>query len=175
MQHIETVTVGSGGASSVTFSAIPDTFTDLYVVVSARASTTGDVYHNMRVTFNSSSSGYSERLLFGLGSSTGSASDNQGYLRFFYATRASATSNTFANSSLYVPNYRSSVAKSVSYDSVTENNATAGLQGISGGIWTGTDPITALTIITGTGTFVEHSSFSLYGITAGSDGVVTVS
>ena len=33
---IETITVGSGGAASVTFSSIPQTFTDLVMKISSR-------------------------------------------------------------------------------------------------------------------------------------------
>jgi len=76
---------------------------------------------------------------------------------------------------LYLPNYTSSVAKSVSGDNVSENNATASTQTITAGLWSGTDPITSIEIF-GSGTnLAQYSSASLYGMRKGSDGTTTVS
>ena len=59
-------------AASVTFSNIPQSgYTDLKVVLSARNSG-ADV--NAYITFNGSSSGYSEKFLYGNGSGVGSVS-----------------------------------------------------------------------------------------------------
>jgi len=48
---ISSVTVGSGGAATMTFSSIPQTYTDLLVRVSARNTSTSGSGLNMR--FNS--------------------------------------------------------------------------------------------------------------------------
>jgi len=47
-QKIATVTVGAGGASNITFSSIPQTYTDIKVVVSARTDRSGFTYDNIR-------------------------------------------------------------------------------------------------------------------------------
>ena len=59
-------TVGSAGAASVTFSSIPQTFTDLRIVVSGRSARTGNVGNAMLVSFNGSASNFSYRILEGL-------------------------------------------------------------------------------------------------------------
>ena len=64
---IQTVTVGSGGASSIDFTSIPQTYTDLCVVLSARGTNAGTGANDGHLTFNSSSTGYSSRLLYGTG------------------------------------------------------------------------------------------------------------
>ena len=172
MQHIETVTVGSGGTASITFSAIPDTYTDLVVKCSLRGARS-ELYELVYLQLNGSSSSFTRRILQGTGSSVGSFSVADGYVGI--TSGSTSTANTFGNLDLYLPNYRSAAAKSISTDSVSENNGTGAYQNIAATLWNVTDPITSLTIIGNAGNWLEHSSASLYGITAGSDGIVAVS
>jgi hypothetical protein len=92
-----------------------------------------------------------------------------------YVNANSATSNTFGNGEIYIPNYLSGTAKSFSSDSVAENNGTEGWQVIQANLWSGTDAITSIELDPALGTFVQYSSATLYGILAGSDGIVAVS
>jgi hypothetical protein len=75
------------------------------------------------------------------------------------------TANTFGNTSIYIPNYRSSAAKSFSVDAVTENNATLAYQNIQAGLWNNSAAITSISIsfLSG-GNWAQGSSASLYGI-----------
>jgi hypothetical protein len=175
MQLIESYTVPSGGVSSIVFDEIPATFTDLCVLLSGRT-TAANVQTNIFLTFNGSTSDFSERLLFGDGSSTGSnTGPSTASIRFLYGSGASSTASTFSNSSIYIPNYTAAANKSVSIDSVTENNATAAFQNITAGLWANTDPITSITFAPESSNFVQYSSASLFGVLAGSDGIVAVS
>jgi hypothetical protein len=163
----------TSAAASITFSDIPQTFTDLYLVVSLRSSNTEG---NTTLLFNGSSSNYSSRILEGTGSGTSSSSSTTAGLRFAGRTNESGfTANTFANNAIYIPNYRVAAAKSVSVDSVQETNATAAFQTLVAGLWNDTAAITSMTIGNFGGGFAIGSSATLYGITAGSDGIVTVS
>ena len=178
MQHIETVTVGSGGAASITFSAIAADWTDLVVKISARATVTNtqDVY----LQFNSdTSASYTMRRLFGSGSGSGfsdavSTASATGF-RVGRATGTNRTANTFSNCEVYIPNYLSTVAKSASSDQVDENNATEAFQLITACLYSGTSAVTEIDLKLLSGNFAEFSTASLYGITAGSDGIVAVS
>jgi hypothetical protein len=171
MTLIEHIEVGSGGAASITFSSIPATYTDLYVVVSGRT-TQVNVADNPRIYPNSSSSNLTYRYLRGSGTNAASGTT---YLGFVNAD--SSTSNTFGNWEFYIPNYASSNAKSISSNSVSENNATAAYSAISAILWDDTTAINALQILPQAGGYdwMQYSSFTLYGITAGSDGTTTVS
>ena len=173
MQHIETVTVGSGGAASITFSAIAADYTDLLIVGSI-CSTENGAIDGLWVRPNGLTTNFSWRRLIGTGaapSGAGGTSNDMGFI-----STAGQTANTFGNFQLYIPNYASSVAKSLSCDSVTENNATAAYQAIYAGLWNSTDPITSIELRSSLSkNFVEHSSASLYGIVRGSDGTTTVS
>jgi hypothetical protein len=170
MKLIATATVGSGGAADITFSSIPQTFTDLVVLVSTRQ-TTGS-FPTMFFYFNGLTTNRSYRSLYGTGSSalSGTGSDTIAGL----TTGSSQTSNTFGSFNIYIPNYTGSTNKSVSAEGVTENNATESYQFLVANLWSSTAAITSLTLLTG-GTLAENSTASLYGITKGSDGIVTTS
>ena len=173
MQAIQTVTVGSGGAASITFSAIAADFTDLKLVMSVRMSATDFVTNNIVVEINGSSANFTTRRLIGNGSSVSSYSNSIGYIS--EAASSTATANTFNNGSAYFPNYAGSTNKSYSGDSVTENNATLSVQLLVAGLWSQTAAITSLTLKSETSVnFLEHSTATLYGILAGSDGTTTV-
>jgi hypothetical protein len=168
------VTVGSGGAASIEFASIPQTFTDLVILISSRG-TNPETNSSLSMTFNGSGSGVNSRRLYGGGSGSG-VSSNETFLMPGTQSAAGATSNTFGNNSVYIPNYTSSNAKSASVDAVNENNATAANQFINALLWTGTAAITSIQIdSTSAGDFVQHSTFTLYGITAGTSGGVVVS
>ena len=162
---INSYTVTSGGTSSVTFSSIPATYTDLAVKCSVRAAGSGTTI-NQQLNFNGDFAGnYTSIFLEGTGSSAVSYK-NTGYSFHFIGNipAASATSSTFGNCEVYVPNYISSNQKSISSDSVTENNGTTANQDLSAGLWTGTSAITSLTLTCGSGNYVQYSTFYLYGI-----------
>lgn len=158
-QKIATVTVGSGGASSIEFTSIASTYTDLCAVLSVRSTSSGsDVY----VTFNTSGGTYSAKRLLSNGSSASSDSVTNGTIR---NNSSASTGNTFTNSSIYIANYADSNQKSYSVDSVQENNATAAVIQLSAGLWDQTSAITKITFTPdGGNNFAQHSSVTLYGI-----------
>ena len=176
MTVIEHIEVGSGGAASIEFVSvgdIPADYTDLLLVCSVRGSRS-NFQDDLLVTFNSATANFSGRLLYGTGASAGSELANTTNINL-YANANTATSNTFSSHQIYIPNYASSVAKSVSIDSTAEQNATAALAAIQAHLWNDTDAITSITLSYQNGNFVEYSSATLYGITAGSDGTTIVS
>jgi hypothetical protein len=157
---IATTTVGSGGASTIVFSSIPQTFTDLKVVFSGRRSNAAGSFY---VSFNGVTTNLSSRRLEGSGSGAASATD--GSFIFAYGINASSyTASVFGNAEIYVPNYTGSTYKSVSIDSVTENNATEAYSTLVAGLWSNTAAITSLTISLSSGSIDQYSSASLYGI-----------
>jgi hypothetical protein len=169
MQAIETVTVGSGGAASITFSSIPDTYTDLKVVFSIRSERASSVSDTLVFRLNEDSSNQSIRALRGNGSSAESFTNT-----LPNAGIAPSVPDTFGSYEAYVPNYTSGVAKSFSIDAVEEKNGTTVYQQISAGLYNSTDAITSLNILTMDANIAEHSTATLYGILAGSDGTTTV-
>jgi hypothetical protein len=165
MTKVAEVTVGSGGAASITFTGIPQTGKDLLALFSLRSSSGGGAVANGQLTINGSGSGYTERLLVTIDGSSVFSTSSSSPIRH-YLVGDTATANTFSNQSFYFSNYTSTTTKSYSVDGVTENNATAAGLYITAGNQTSSVPITSLTIEPwsggGWGPFVQHSTASLY-------------
>ena len=165
---LETITVGAAGASTVTFNSIPQTgYTDLVIKASVRTNRAGTGGDGLNLTFNGSGgTAYSDRFLRGDGASATSFTDTSAAV--IYGTRATTagnTASTFSNTEFYIPNYTSSNYKSVSIDGVTETNATTAYAELVAGLWSNTAAITSIGI-SALGTIQEHSTFSLYGVSA---------
>jgi len=159
---IASVTVGSGGAASIDFTSIPSTYTDLLVKISGRT-TESSVYAGIYVSFNGTAYNSTGKLLEGDGSAASSGSFSNGSISFIAG--ASATSNTFGSTELYIPNYAGSTNKSYSSDGVGENNATLALTQLNAGLWSNTAAINQVTLDAYlTNTFVQYTTATLYGI-----------
>jgi len=170
--HIQTIEVNSGSALGIAFSNIPQIYDDLLLKVSGRgdpnAANGGVVF---LLGFNGSYSNITGRFLAGVGSSVTSGTDTAMYIT---TSANDYTANTFGNSAVYISNYTSLVAKSLSLDGVGENNATASRQVIMSGLWNPPTQAAISTInvsaVAGTGNILANTSFSLYGIKRGADG-----
>ena len=165
-EKIASVTVGSGGAASIDFTSIPGTFDDLVVKMSTRSNRAAEA-DDLTVRLNGVSSGYSGKVLQGSGSAAASFNNTSTALFDFsmITNGANSTASTFNNAEFYIPNYTGSTNKSVSFDSVQEHNATAGVQRLSAGLVTITSAITSISLDLQHGTlFLEHSTAVLYGI-----------
>jgi hypothetical protein len=159
---IQTISVTAASQASIEFTSIPQTYTDLVLLYSGR-STRAAAGDDLFIRFNGLSTNLSSRVLYGTGSAATSFSDaSVAYVGYF--TGDTATSSVFSNGSIYIPNYTSSVAKSVSADAVNENNATSATQLIHAGLWNATAAITQINIYALNGNWKQYSSASLYGI-----------
>jgi hypothetical protein len=161
---IASSTVGSGGASYVEFTSIPATYTDLKLVLSLRGDQTG-TYASSFISFNGSSTGFTNKFIYGDGATAGSygGSTNQSADQNGDTT----TSNTFASTEIYIPNYTSSNFKSVSIDGVTENNATTAYAELGALLWSNSAAITSIRISpNATKNWVQYSTAYLYGISS---------
>ena len=159
---LATTTVGSGGASTIEFTNIPGTYTDLVIKASTR-STRANTQDYIDIRLNSDSlNTYTYRRLFGTGSAAGSDSDTVNLVG--YQAAANATASTFGNAEIYIPNYTATGVKSISTDSVNENNATAANQGLTATNSVSGSAVTTIKLSCGSGNFVQYSTATLYGI-----------
>ena len=160
----------TGNQTSVTFNSIPQGFTDLVLQISTRSTSTSATYDAIYVQFNSLSNVYSYTELFGYTTGVLSSHDQYGSTKGFlgwYGT-ATTTTNTFSSGEIYIPNYTSSIYKTISITSVTQNNATtseAVYLTTASELLSSTDAINSLTLsLFSAGSFVSNSRFDLYGI-----------
>jgi hypothetical protein len=162
MKLIETKTVGVGGIASIDFTSIPQTYTDLVLVTSLRC--TSSASNGAYITFNGSSSSYSQQYVVGTGAVTAAGTGSAIITRM---VPDNATANTFSNSSAYITNYTSSNNKSVSTDTVNENNAQAALMNINAELWSNSAAINQITITPASGgDIAQYSTASLYGVSS---------
>lgn len=169
MTLIATATV-AGSAADIEFTGVPQTFTDLYVLLSVKGRTSGPGNGAIVVyTETGQSSSLSTwRALEGNGS--GASAPSAAYP--IVGTVKHQSSATFSSTSIYIPNYTSSSKKIFSSESVSEDNATGAYQDINALIIDYTSPISKLGFGDGSygGGFAVGSTISLYGITRGSGG-----
>jgi hypothetical protein len=125
------------------------------------------------VRFNGdSASNYSYKALGGLSGAVYTYTGTTTNVAPLYTNFLGSTASTFTNSQLYIPNYKSASAKSISSDVTTENNASNAFTQIGAHAWTGTAAITSLVIHAQT-SLVQNSTASLYTIsTSGATGAV---
>jgi hypothetical protein len=163
---IASVSVGLLGSSTISFTSIPGTYTDLCLKVSARTDAAG-IGDYLYMSLNGNTSNNSYKQLQGSGSAASSsggsgATNNTGVST---ADGATATANTFGNAEIYIPNYAGSTAKSASGDGVSENNATAARADLWAYLNSGTSAITSISLAPGNGVnFVQYTTATLYGI-----------
>jgi hypothetical protein len=159
---LEKITVGAAGAASVTFNNIPQTgYTDLKIVASWRGNSASSV--SIYMSLNGSASSFTGKYLYGDGSATSSGSIGQ-YVGS--CPGSNFTANTFASTEIYIPNYTSANYKSFSVDNVDETNATASDSNLIAGLWSNTAAITSISIAPSGSSFIQYSTFSLYGLAA---------
>jgi len=170
MQLIETKTLGTA-ATSIAFTSIPQTYTDLFVLASTRtdfAGTTSEL--NLQVN----SSGGSDRVLYSI-PTVATGSNSSANIRIVTSANT-ATASTFGLTCIYLPNYTSTVAKQVSTESISEGNIAGMSTYMSAAALTSTAAVTTLSLVAASSAnIVAGSTVSLYGILKGSSGGVVVS
>ncbi len=154
----------TSSAASVTFSAIPATYTDLVLRISGRkddSSVTSGVFFTVN---GSSAANYSLRRL-GSNGSTASSSGTTNNTEWYTSTSGNgATSNTYNNAEYYFANYASNANKTASAFEAMENNATTASIQTRAMLRSVTDAITSITLSDATSNWLSGSSFYLYGI-----------
>jgi hypothetical protein len=162
MRAIQTVTVGAGGSATIEFTSIPQTYTDLVIKLSGREDATSA--QAMYISFNGSTSNFSNRYLSGDGTNPSSGQLAR-YVGSVFGTNG--TANSFNNTDIYISNYTSTTANKSFYAiNVAESNATTAYQNTSAGLWSNTAAITSVSLVSNAGSFVQYSTATLYGVTS---------
>lgn len=166
MQPIYTVTA-STTVTNVTFNNIPQTYTDLMVLVSTRSTVspspaTNGIDENLVLNGDTSSSLYSRTRFWGSGVGTGTdRASNAAPTSIILTSGSGTTANTFGTHTIYIPNYTSNVFKQIISDSVGENNNSVGWTTLYALLYRSNAPITSLGF---QNSDTSGSTFTLYGI-----------
>lgn len=162
LQPLQTIVVSGSSTSSITFSSIPQTYTDLVVKVSAQSSYNGGTLDYVYIAPNSAGSSCSATRIYGNGANAYS-SRTTGYCLMGVPT-VGGTANVFSNNEIYFSNYTSSNYKSFVYDTTSEYNGSIEYNELCAGLYSSTSAITSLNLSFGGTYFSSGSKFSLYGI-----------
>jgi hypothetical protein len=152
----------SSAAASVTFSAIPSTYTDLVLRWSVRSTSTPVV--RLSIKPNSDTSSLSWTRIQGNGATASSSTTADVQWLGGAISGSSDTANTFGSGELYIPNYTVAQNKPASAIGVSENNATTAYVEAFANLWQSTTVISSLLIAATGGNLNTGSSFYLYGI-----------
>jgi len=168
MTKLATVTVGAGGSSTIDFTNIPQTYTDLKLVLSARSTQTDFEVTDVNVSFNGVTTNQSERNLRAY-PTTNVTSQNRTDIILGNMPSSINTASTFANSELYIANYASANNKSMGVDGVSPSNTNSSLYwwiNMGANLWSNTAAITSITLRANNGNwnFAQHTTATLYGI-----------
>lgn len=167
-ESIATVTVGSGGASSITFSSIPATYTHLQLRGILRSNPTypDGEYGFIRMNGDSGAN-YSYHYLAGNGSAafSGGGTDSSGWGVIQLAPNQADLANDFGPNIYDILDY-TNTSKYKTFRGLNGNDRNgSGSVVLSSGSWRNTAAISSITIVPGGGTaWLQYSTFALYGI-----------
>jgi hypothetical protein len=164
---ISTVTVGSGGSATITFSSIPATYTHLQIRGIVRNSASGAGGAEAILQFNGTSTNYvSFHQVYGDGTSA-VAGNNLGTSNILpsFNPKSGTTANTFAGVVIDILDYtNTNKNKTVRTLSGWDANGD-GFIIFRSGLWINTSAISSITIgMESTFNLAQYSSFALYGI-----------
>jgi hypothetical protein len=160
-ESIATVTVGSGGSSSISFTSIPSTYQHLQIRGIARRSSGST---NTIVRFNSDSgNNYATHYLLGNGSSASAGAESS--VNRFYLDILTASSTSYSASVLDVLDYANTNKNKTARSLAGIDLNGSGTVWLASGLWMNTAAITAVTLsLESSANFEQYSSFALYGI-----------
>jgi hypothetical protein len=156
-ESIATVTVGSGGVSSITFSSIPSTYKHLQIRALTVTSTPSN---GSAIQFNSdtTSSNYKYHSVYGTGSSASAGNGSPAYAPFFNGGAATTSPGSMV---LDILDY-SNTNKYTTIRSLDGYDANgSGYVGLTSGLWMNTAAISSIKF---DAAYLQYSSFALYGI-----------
>jgi len=164
---LQTVTVGSGGASSITFSSIPQTYTHLQIRGIARSTynTGGSTSLIIQPNGNSTISNYSVHLMDGNGSSLSVYGASGDYPQSSISN-ATTTSGIFGAAIIDILDYtNTNKYKTIRALGGNDNNGSGTIRFSSGALYSDTNAITSITLLSGaSASLTQYSTFALYGV-----------
>lgn len=160
-ESIATVTVGSGGSSSISFSSIPATYTHLQI----RALTSNASYStssaSLYLNSDTTAANYRNHYLYGSGSSAAAGTDGNSAGNGMMGSGMSTGPAAWVIDLL---DYKdTNKYKTIRLLNGWDANG-SGYVWFGSNLWMNTAAVSTFTITTGVGTFAEYSSFALYGI-----------
>jgi hypothetical protein len=164
-ESIAVSSVGSGGASSVSFTSIPGTYTHLQIRAIGRATRAGST-DSVKLQLNSdTTTNYAHHLLYGDGTSAiSSATTSTSFIYPVITTAGTDLSNTFCAMVVDILDY-TNTNKNTTVRSLSGYDANgSGYSIFTSGLWLNTAAVTSISFAPGSSNWAQYSHFALYGI-----------
>lgn len=156
---IASITVSTSNSTSIAFTNIPQTYTDLVIIFSGSA-TTGNFY--VRVNSDTSTI-YSQSDIRGTGSVAGSSRET-GQSQVYIGDFISDPISTISNAVMHFNNYSNTTTFKTF---ILRGNNAAKFTGLTVGLWRSTAAITGISIHSSGANLNTDVTANLYGIKAG--------
>lgn len=161
----------TGTAASWTKSSIASSYDHLLILASVRSNRAA-VYDSLKLGFNANTtSGDYSHISLLASSSTPTSGLNTAQAPTFIGDMCGASNlaDTFSNVKIWVPHYSNTAnfTQAITQLVHPDNSTTNGNWGVEvdAVLFQSTAAITEVSLHTGTGSFVEYSTFTLYGVT----------
>ena len=165
-ESIATVSVGGGGAATVSFTSIPATYTHLQIrgIAKTTTSATKD-FEVLYMRFNGDTgSNYAFHILVGSGTSAAAGNGvNQSLMFGPYASK-SGLADAFAGTVMDILDYANTNKYKTARILTGIDMNGVGEIAFQSGLWTNTNAITSITIYPNANNIAQYSHFALYGI-----------
>ena len=164
-ESIATVTVGSGGSSTVTFSSIPSTYAHLQIRAIVRGDG-GNTDNGFYLRLNSDSgTNYTRHRIRGDGSSaSASANTSLDYAAQGGMPAGGAAANIFGTLIVDILDYADTNKYTTIRSLIGEDRNGAGSISLTSNLWLNTNAITSILLAFDGPNMVQYSHFALYGI-----------
>ena len=164
-ESIATVSVGSGGSSSIDFTLIPSTYKHLQIRLIARDGA-GTAYSYLKIKFNSDSgSNYRDHYIFGNGSTSGSGTNSLTFIENDGIPGGTAGASMFGGGIIDILDYTSTSKNKTLRSLVGSDRNGGGEIYFNSGLYFATpSAITSITLLPNSGNFAQYSHFALYGV-----------
>jgi len=166
LQLIASANTNSGTATTVTFTGISQSYTDLIILMSGR-NTAGGIEGIAYMTFNTTSNSYSGQFARGAGASVVASSNSGLGGAEFYVPGDNANAGAFSNTFFYIQNYTNSIypkttiGQSNSTPTNSINRTTEECTNFQSGA---TNAITRIDLLSNNSPWRQYCTFYLYGI-----------
>jgi hypothetical protein len=166
-ESIATVTVGSGGTSTITFSSIPSTYKHLQIRYSGHLEGNANDYASLWMQFNSDTgANYSYHRLYGTGSAASSdAATSQTRALTTWIPDNATQSLSYGASVIDILDYQNTNKYKTIRDLGGFDLNGSGIVALFSGLWMSTSAISSISLVSSQSQdFAEYSKFALYGI-----------
>jgi hypothetical protein len=162
-ESIATVTVGSGGASSVEFTSIPATYSHLQIRAICQTSSGGQ-FVKMQFNNDTTLANYRAHIVYGHGGGTASSDYGNNHTLLIWANNTGSVANTFAGAVIDILDYANTNKYKTTRSLDGYDTNSAGTIALTSGLWMSTSTITSIKFLGYSGNPIQYSQFALYGI-----------